>query len=146
MLILADLHLGKSTHFRKHGIPVHSDVLKKDILCIINLLKSFEVTTLLVLGDLFHSSINAEWEVFKKFIKDCSVRTILIKGNHDKLPDKIYEDAGIILHDEILILAPFIFSHHPILEPSSNYYRICGHIHPAYSIRGSAKQSISLRN
>ena len=30
-LILSDIHIGKTAHFRKHGIPMPDDVLQKDL-------------------------------------------------------------------------------------------------------------------
>lgn len=63
-LVLADLHLGKSTHFRREGIGVPSGLLERELMRMDQLIHDFESKTALFLGDLFHSSHNREWTYF----------------------------------------------------------------------------------
>ena len=59
-LILSDLHIGKTAHFRRHGIPMPDDILQKDLLRLEELISHFEVKTLLIVGDLFHAETNTD--------------------------------------------------------------------------------------
>ncbi|MEO0580885.1 MAG: hypothetical protein AAF135_01565 [Bacteroidota bacterium] len=61
-LLLADLHIGKSGHFRQHGIPVSSGVMNQDLSQLDRLYQTYQPDTTYFMGDLFHSSYNKEWE------------------------------------------------------------------------------------
>ena len=50
-LILSDIHIGKTAHFRKHGIPMPDDVLQNDLKRLKQLIQHFKAKTLLVVGD-----------------------------------------------------------------------------------------------
>src|SRR5690606_41391569 len=91
-LIIADWHLGKSTHFRKAGIFMPAASADKDVLRIQSLLDRYAVDTLVFLGDLFHSDLNSEWLMFARFrMANPSVQFILTRGNHDILSDELLE-------------------------------------------------------
>ena len=66
----------------------------------------------------------------------------LVVGNHDILDQKAYQEAGLIIHQEGKVVQPFYLSHHP--DDISDYFNLCGHIHPGIRIRGKARQSIKL--
>ena len=62
-------------------------------------------------------------------------------GNHDIMEPSRYDFLSI--HKDPLEIGPFIFSHHPLnITHLNGKYNLCGHIHPAIRISGSAKQSI----
>ena len=63
-LIVSDLHLGKAGHFRKAGIPISSKVHVEDLDRLDLLLNTYQPKRLVMLGDLFHSDKNNEWEAF----------------------------------------------------------------------------------
>ena len=56
LLILSDLHLGKSGHFRKNGIPAPANVHLDDLRGLLELADSLKPLAVLVIGDLFHST------------------------------------------------------------------------------------------
>ncbi len=56
-LILSDLHLGKSGHFRKSGIAIPQNIFKEDMQRLLSEIKYFNASKLLIVGDLFHSSM-----------------------------------------------------------------------------------------
>lgn len=146
MLILTDLHLGKAGHFRKAGIPIPSSVHQADLQCLGNLIAQYHPQKIVMLGDLFHSEINSEWQSFRRFLYQHNEREfILVKGNHDILPSNAYCEPNLIVHEESWQLPPFIFMHHP---PESSErsagYPICGHIHPGYKVKIRADQGIKL--
>lgn len=135
LLILSDLHVGKSAHFRKSGIPISSEVLLDDLHKLENLIIHFQPEKVLVVGDLFHAGKNSDLDLFKNWRQKFSQEFILIKGNHDRLKCEIYEDLGIECIDDFLEIGKFTFVHHPenVLE---NEFYISGHIHPGFVLRG----------
>jgi DNA ligase-associated metallophosphoesterase len=147
-LIVADVHLGKVGHFRKAGIAVPRDMEQNDLAVLSDLIDEHRPEKILFLGDLFHSDKNADWDWFvlwrKQFPK---LQMILIRGNHDIIHDRHYIDLNISLHDELTI-GPFLMLHHPLpdeaLQNNTAGYVFCGHIHPGISLKGKARQSVTL--
>lgn len=141
-LILADLHLGKSMHFRKAGIPLPLLSHQKDFVVLEKLLKTPQLKQVLFLGDLFHSSYNSDWELLGQLISQHQhLRYTLVQGNHDILHENEYKRFGFEVFD-LLRLGPFLFSHEPVENPSE--YNIYGHIHPGVKLAGGAGQRLRL--
>lgn len=141
-LILADLHLGKSMHFRKAGIPLPLLSHQKDFVVLEKLLKTPKLKQVLFLGDLFHSSYNSDWELLGQLISQHQhLRYTLVQGNHDILHENEYKRFGFEVFD-LLRLGPFLFSHEPVENPSE--YNIYGHIHPGVKLAGGAGQRLRL--
>lgn len=146
-LIVSDLHFGKTGHFRKAGIGVPQSVYKEDLQRLVEQLQYFAPAQLIVVGDFFHSTINKELDWFLKWRNDFQqLKIVLVKGNHDILSKEWYETAGIKIAEPSLEIGPFCFVHDIQDMPADNdsLYYFSGHIHPGISIRGIAKQSISL--
>lgn len=145
-LIVADLHVGKTGHFRKSGIAVPAAVYKDDLHRLLAQLLFFKAERLIIVGDLTHSIANLELDLFRKWRKDFhSLDVHLAKGNHDILDDKWYEEAAIRVHNDPFQINSFFFVHdinqQPlVLEP--HQYAFAGHVHPAVTIRGKGKQSL----
>src|SRR5690349_2361179 len=59
-LVVADVHWGKSAHFRKHGIPMPGGTQDRDSLRLARLIREYGAERLVIAGDLFHSRHNAE--------------------------------------------------------------------------------------
>ncbi len=141
-LILSDLHLGKAAHFRKNGIPISSRVHDEDFFHLNYLVDKFLPSKVIIVGDLFHSVYNQDWNVFIDFVRsNRRIDFFLIKGNHDILQEHFYEET---LHcfDE-LEMGPFFFVHSPVSEAVGKYV-ISGHIHPSISINGKGRQKLTL--
>jgi len=146
-VFIADLHLGKTTHFRKSGIAVPVAVITAEIDRIKNIISKFRPKRIFFLGDLFHSDLNHEWNVFNEFLEqNPEVEFILIKGNHDILGDEIYTLSQLKIENEPYQLSPFILSHHPLKrkEIDDQHLNLCGHIHPGISIKGKGRSYLSL--
>ncbi len=80
-LILSDLHLGKTGHFRKSGIGVPQSIFKEDLQRLFSLIQFFKPVQLLIVGDLFHSHLNKEMEMFMKWRNDMPhLQMRLIRG------------------------------------------------------------------
>ena len=143
-LILSDLHFGKTGHFRKNGIAVPQTIFKEDMQRLTAQVQYFKAEQLIIVGDLFHSHANKEMDLFLRWRNDFAQLNIkLIIGNHDILPAAWYEKANITGIKNQLQTGPFIFTHDKAEYNSVNdCYIFSGHIHPAVTIFGNAKQSL----
>ncbi|PQJ80318.1 ligase-associated DNA damage response endonuclease PdeM [Polaribacter porphyrae] len=143
-LILSDLHIGKSAHFQKSGIPIPSSILAKDLERLLELIHHFKANELIVVGDLFHASYNSDLDEFKDWLTQFNnLKIKLIKGNHDRLKTIVYEDFGIeVFHKDLQIYSlKFV---HDFKKTDKNAFTISGHTHPGVSIKGKGKQRIKL--
>ena len=138
MLIVADLHLGKAGHFRKAGIPVPAAVHWHDLKVLAALLTTYQPEKVLLLGDLFHSSLNNEWWDFEGLLESFPKQQfILVKGNHDILPEPAYRQPNLEIYADVLHLSPFTFCHiPPEKEMVQQGYYISGHLHPGVRVIG----------
>lgn len=144
-LILSDLHIGKTGHFRKSGIPIPPSVTKEDMQRLVDSIQFFKPKQLIIVGDLFHSIENKEHDWFLKWRKDFpGIDFILVKGNHDIIAEEWYRDANIEVVLHYWQKHDFIFVHQleDYTASSEHEYIFSGHIHPAVSIKGLGKQSL----
>lgn len=148
ILILSDVHIGKTGHFKENGIPVPEALFKEDMHRLFHAIAVFQPKAIMVVGDLLHKKNNEDAAHFFKWKSDFgNIPFHLIKGNHDVLPEQWYADAGIILHNEWLYKAPFLLMHDMtdiIPEKYKNAYIISGHIHPGVRVKITGKQHIKL--
>jgi len=147
ILFVADLHLGKATHFRKAGIPVPIEVQQSNFDKLTALLLDLNPKRVIILGDLFHSDCNTAWEDFVHITKQFSELSFeLVLGNHDIMDNTQYKYAKMSVYPEPFELAPFILTHHPLERKDipKDKTNLCGHIHPAVYLRGLAKQGMKL--
>ena len=146
-LVVADLHLGKATHFRRHGLAVPQYVQDETLEKLSGLLLDVRPRRLLMLGDLFHSDYNEEWEDFADLVLGFeNVDFELVPGNHDRLTHHQFAKYGIAVHPEPYVEGPFAFSHHPhslkqlVAElgeaGAQGLYNLGGHVHPAARLHG----------
>jgi DNA ligase-associated metallophosphoesterase len=145
ILLLADLHLGKAAHFQKAGI--YAPLTDLDDLTILSqLIAATQPKKIYLLGDLFHSKHNQSWDIFKAWAiekQQNNIEMVLVKGNHDILPQIYYDSAQLKVVEQIEE-PPFIFTHIPLHTPHKSLYAISGHIHPAIQLNGKGKQQITL--
>ncbi|SFB40581.1 ligase-associated DNA damage response endonuclease PdeM [Algoriphagus aquimarinus] len=145
ILVVADLHLGKASHFRKEGIMIPLPEISPDLQRMDELIMSLKPTTVVFLGDLFHSSLNKEWEGLKGFLL-ChpAIRFILTKGNHDILAASVMDDTSIEVVDEFEVGKYLLFTHEPEAIVEEDKLNIVGHIHPGVLIKAKGRQSFRL--
>ncbi|MGI8892649.1 MAG: ligase-associated DNA damage response endonuclease PdeM [Bacteroidia bacterium] len=141
-LLVADLHLGKSTYFRQHGLNVPVEILQRDLDVLELILSQVVVERLILLGDLFHSTENYEWEIFGEWLQRHSCKVHLIMGNHDILNADCYSKYNIKVHKQHLSDPPFVFSHKQVKNVKEGHYVFSGHIHPAIGMHGKANNSV----
>lgn len=146
MLILSDLHLGKTGHFRKSGIAIPLAVMKEDMQRLMDAIQFFKPEQLVIVGDMFHSVANKEHDFFLKWRNDFpNLKILLVKGNHDIVPHAWYNHAFIDVVEGSWRSGDIAFVHQikdaeeALLE---SCYFFSGHVHPAVSIRGLGKQSL----
>ncbi len=146
-LIVADLHFGKSGHFRRSGIAIPQSVYKADLQRLISIIFLSRAERMIVVGDMTHSAENKELDMFIKWRKDfSSLQVDLVKGNHDILDDNWYTKASVSLHQNELIEDGFRFRHgdQKEEETGNHLYTFSGHVHPGIILRGNAKQYMRL--
>jgi len=142
-LVLSDLHIGKTAHFRKHGIPIPDDIMHKDLDRLKELILHFHPVQLLIVGDLFHAEANSNMPHFQNWREQFSeIEMLLIKGNHDRLPQQWLTQLGLQTEHE-LFMDPFLFVHDPSESPGVAF-TISGHIHPGVFVKGKGRQRIKL--
>lgn len=143
-LIVADLHFGKSGHFRKSGIGIPQNIFKVDLQRLFAQMQYFKPNKLLIAGDMFHSTQNKEADFFLKWRRDfATTKFLLVRGNHDILKSSFYDDAGIEVFENNLTIKNFCFTHDEE-GCESNTFTFSGHIHPGIKLNGAANQSVTL--
>ncbi|TAI47248.1 ligase-associated DNA damage response endonuclease PdeM [Flagellimonas allohymeniacidonis] len=141
LLLISDVHLGKVAHFRKFGAAVPRKALHKNYLLLDEIVEHFNPFQICFLGDLFHSSLNKEWELFENWVAKIPSEIILVSGNHDIISPHKFEQIGVPIFQE-LILENFLLTHHP--EEREGLFTFCGHIHPAVRLQGFGRQKLRL--
>lgn len=141
MLLIADVHFGKVTHFRRYGAAIPKNASEENFKKLKVLVDEIQPKTVCFLGDLFHSQINSEWETFKNWVQTNQTAVILISGNHDIIPKYMYEDISVDVVDQLEING-FLLTHHPTEKHSC--FNFSGHIHPGIRMKGSGRQTVKL--
>lgn len=132
-LIFSDLHSGKSAHFRKHGMAIPSYPHYSDLERLQFLIQHYQPKQIIIVGDLIHAASNKEVIDLKRITSTfSSIDFHLIKGNHDRISNKLIKDLGIASVTERLVIDTIQFVHEPSLN--NNLPTISGHIHPGIQI------------
>lgn len=144
-LIIADLHLGKATHFRQHGIPIPTAVAERDLARLAQLIAHYRPARLLINGDFFHASANREVALFATWRAAYpALEILLIRGNHDRLTARHYRDMGIAVCSDEHHIDGLHFVHDPAhITANGQAYSICGHVHPGVLLR-EGRQTLRL--
>ncbi len=144
-MILSDLHVGKAAHFRKAGIAVPQQVFQDDLDRLLQQVRQFNPTRMIITGDLFHSHSNAEHKLFGKW-RDAinNIEVLLVKGNHEILPDEAYSNLGIEVVGHHFALGCFSFAHALPDDKATEQYCFTGHLHPGIRLSGRGKQAMVL--
>ncbi|MEY3052776.1 MAG: hypothetical protein RLY31_2561 [Bacteroidota bacterium] len=144
-LLLSDLHIGKSGHFRKAGIPIPAQVQADDLDRLSGLIRDFLPRRVAIVGDLFHAGINQDMEQFRTWRMQLpALSFVLVRGNHDRLSEATYRDLGIDLVCEQLSEGPFDLVHQPVPRTSVARHTISGHLHPGVAVRTRDRQTLRL--
>jgi DNA ligase-associated metallophosphoesterase len=142
-LIVADLHWGKSAHFRKHGIAIPGNTQRNDEIKLASLIRRYDIQRLIIAGDLFHSKHNSGVDLFEHWRNAHQQLHIdFVTGNHDILPDETYARWNLQLHKVGMDTGPFFIAHNA--PQQCTQFCIHGHIHPALRISGKGRTSMKL--
>jgi DNA ligase-associated metallophosphoesterase len=140
-LLIADVHLGKVSHFRKAGLAVPYNAIQQNFLQLASVVDYSKPLAVIFLGDLFHSESNNEWLLFENWVRECEAPILLVAGNHDIISPARYVSLGIQVFSEIVV-ENLKLTHHP--AETSDLVNICGHIHPAVRLYGEGRQWLTL--
>ncbi|GEM53581.1 DEAD/DEAH box helicase [Empedobacter brevis NBRC 14943 = ATCC 43319] len=133
-LVLSDLHLGKTAHFRKNGISLPSEIIENDLKRLSDLIIHFQPKRMIVVGDFVHAGKNSEFNLFAEWKSQFSdLKIILIKGNHDLIAKEKLLDIGVTEVFEIYEEENFIFSHEKV--ELQEKVVISGHLHPGIRMK-----------
>lgn len=104
-----------------------------------------KVDRVLFLGDLFHNRYNSEWELFASWRRKYDlIEMTIVLGNHDILPQRLFDENKINVYEDEFKEGSFLFAHHPKKLFEENQFIFCGHIHPVYCLKAKGRQSIKL--
>lgn len=134
VLMVTDLHWGKSTFFQKHGIAIPDDVLDSDLDRLKNLMREYDPSTVLILGDLIHHEGSLHDRLVEKiahFRHAYPFEFILIKGNHDRYTS--FPESWGIVEEKKLVIENFSFTHD--LVKKENNFQFSGHLHPMMAFK-----------
>lgn len=145
-LLVADLHIGKAASYRALHQPVPRGTTEATLARLDQLLARYACDRLVVLGDFLHArtaraagtlAALAAWRT-----RHCELEIVLVRGNHDRHAGDPPAELGITVHEEPWLLGPFALCHEP--EPHASHAVLAGHVHPAYVLRGRARQRLRL--
>lgn len=140
-LLISDVHLGKVSHFRKHGVAIPNSAVSKNFTRLTEAVVHFNPESVVFLGDLFHSSKNSEWNLFVEWSDCCAAEIILVAGNHDIIAKENYDRIAVKVFKE-LEMDGFLLTHHP--TEREGLFNFSGHLHPGVSLRGFGGHHIKL--
>lgn len=141
VLLLADVHLGKITHFRKHGSALPKGAIAENFNRLNAVIERYDPLLVCFLGDLFHSYQNQEFEQFATWRQGIDREMMLVTGNHDVISPHQFDEIEVDTCPEWRN-GEFLLTHHPTDDPDA--FNFCGHIHPAVRLVGEGKQRLTL--
>ncbi|KMQ65125.1 hypothetical protein ACM46_13135 [Chryseobacterium angstadtii] len=138
-LILSDLHIGKTAHFRKNGIAMANHIMKSDLERLSVLIEYFKPEKWIVVGDLLHAGDNSDVDEFCSWKNQYpDLHFYLVKGNHDRLSETLEKKLGLNFKSNSLDRNGFTFIHE--FDHTISEFQITGHIHPGVVLNSSVKK------
>ncbi len=138
-LILSDLHVGKTAHFRKNGIALSDHIFESDLQRLSVLMEYFEPQKFIVVGDLLHAGDNSDVDRFCEWKNNFpGVEFYLIEGNHDRISKALEAKLCLDFKSDRLEIDNFAFFHD--FQKTNKRFQITGHIHPGFVIDSSVKK------
>ncbi|MGJ8644805.1 MAG: ligase-associated DNA damage response endonuclease PdeM [Luteolibacter sp.] len=143
VLVVADIHLGKSATFRGRGIPIPEGDTAYDLDKLTELVERCKPRRLVIAGDLVHAKDGMSphvLEVFREWEEQISIPIIVTEGNHDRM-------ARLFEHELPIEMVPSIdidgvrITHDPDELPKG-LPGIAGHLHPGVRLPESPRRSI----
>lgn len=146
-LFVADLHLGKSTTFRRGGIPIPAGSTTQTIDRLLDCIETLNASRLIVLGDLVHArcSWDSELQVGLARLSDrfSEGDFLLVEGNHDLGSRSKWEAYSIQRYTAPHRVDPWTLIHDESTERpksrSDDAVYLAGHLHPAIKLSRSGE-------
>ncbi|MEO6446284.1 MAG: ligase-associated DNA damage response endonuclease PdeM [Gemmatimonadaceae bacterium] len=135
MLLIADLHLGKTESLRAGGVALPDGVMAHDLDRLRRALVDTDARRLVILGDLVHDAaalapgVRAAFAAWRASV-DASVELVL--GNHDRHVAAMPDEWRLQVAGTTLSLGPFRLLHAADGRPA---YTWSGHVHPMLALR-----------
>lgn len=144
-LLITDLHLGKTRHFQRAGIPLPEGSDEATLNKIGEMIHAFSPGEVWILGDLFHSYYEElAWNRFASWIKNYSqISWSLVRGNHDLISHEYYERIGVSCFDRYQTDSGIELVH-KMEDCNDHAITISGHLHPGLELRGRGRQKLAL--
>ncbi|WP_294247115.1 ligase-associated DNA damage response endonuclease PdeM [uncultured Chryseobacterium sp.] len=138
-LVLSDLHIGKTAHFRKNGIALANQIMKNDLERLSILIEYFKPEQFIVVGDLLHAGDNSDVDEFCSWKSQYpGLRFHLVEGNHDRLSKKLEAKLCLSARSKVFETDHFVLVHD--YEKKLPKLQITGHIHPGFIISSPVKK------
>ena len=135
-LIVADLHIGKVTHFRRAGVAIPSSARAETTDRLWECLERHRPERVVIAGDLFHSDANTETHQFvEELARWGSVEWVWITGNHDRATANRYSALFHRTAPEISIGSTRI-THE---SEGAQQPTISAHVHPVILVEHGAR-------
>lgn len=145
-LFVADVHLGKAASYRALGQPVPGGTTHDNLWRLQQLLQTYAVQRLVVLGDFLHAAsartpaVLAALDGWRQ--RQPGLETVLVRGNHDDRAGDPPEHLGLLGVDEPWLCGPFACCHHP--QRHATHYVLAGHEHPVCRLQGPGRDALRL--
>lgn len=136
-LILSDLHVGKTAHFRKNGIAIPNQIFEKDLQRLSFLIENFSAQKVVVNGDLLHAGDNSDVENFCNWKGNIEAEFHLVQGNHDRISDSLKEKLALNSIVAKMEFDAFSFVHE--FDENDPKFQITGHVHPGIILKTPVK-------
>ncbi|UKB86187.1 ligase-associated DNA damage response endonuclease PdeM [Chryseobacterium sp. MEBOG06] len=138
-LVLSDLHIGKTAHFRKNGIALANHIMKSDLERLSALIEYFHPDKFIVVGDLLHAGDNSDVDEFCRWRNQYpEIEFYLIEGNHDRISKSLEKKLCLNLRTASLEMDKFTFIHD--FEKTKSEFQITGHIHPGIVLNSAVSK------
>ncbi|KPC54627.1 ligase-associated DNA damage response endonuclease PdeM [Amantichitinum ursilacus] len=150
MLLVADVHFGKAAAYRALGQPVPHGTTQANLARLDEMLAVLaeDVDTLVFLGDFLHAKSSRHPEVLGALetwrARWPALRLVLVRGNHDVRAGDPPQNLRVTVVSEPWIVGPLGLCHEPDVALPGGIYGLCGHVHPAVTLRGGARERMRL--
>ena len=142
MLVVADLHLGKSAVFRRHGLPVPEVDTARDLERLSGAIAGLGAEQLLIAGDFFHAPAAQSQDVLAVVRRWRSEHAGLAVrrgvGTHDRGRAMPPADLEFAVSEESHEEGGLRFVHDPG-QAGPGVFAVAGHLHPAVRLRGGGR-------
>ncbi|HYC50742.1 MAG TPA: ligase-associated DNA damage response endonuclease PdeM [Gemmatimonadaceae bacterium] len=145
-LVVADAHFGKAAAFRRSGVFVPETTTDAALGRLDHLIDRYDATRIVFIGDFLHAKEGRHPETLANIERwrgrYSAIEMILVRGNHDRRAGDPPREFHMTCIEAPLLEPPFALAHHPVAV--DNHYVLAGHIHPAVTLLGAAKQRARL--